>query len=216
MIYAVLTGDIVNFSKLKVSERNTVLKSLKDIFHYILSVDKGVAKLNSSYEIFRGDSFQLIVENKEHALRYCLLIRSGLRALYDNHIPDLCDAKIAVGIGNVDYIGKSLAESDGDAFRYSGRELDKLGKKERTVIKTDNPEVNRELEVELVLLDSIIVNWTFLQSRAVYEKLLESKQSIIAKKLGITRGGVSLRLSSASWYAVETLLKRYQELSKRL
>ena len=143
-------------------------------------------------------------------------LKSNKRCLFDWHIQDLCDARIAIGFGKVDYFGKTLAESDGEVFRNSGRELDKLGKRNRISIKTNEKEINEELEVELSMLDSIIQNWSFLQSRAVYEKILEPKQSIVAKKLGVTEGGLSLRLSAASWNSIEKLLNRYNECNINL
>ena len=67
---AIITGDIVNSTKLTVEGRDLMLKNLQLIPEVLASVQ------NVSIEIFRGDSFQLGVSKAESALRCALAIRA--------------------------------------------------------------------------------------------------------------------------------------------
>ena len=75
-------------------------------------------------EIFRGDSWQLLVSPSRYALRLACFIRAGLRSR------SLADTRIGIGLGDVEMHGDRPGQSDGIAFRLSGRALDGL-KKER-------------------------------------------------------------------------------------
>lgn len=208
--YSVITGDIVNSSNLNTLERERVLEFIKTIFINFEKEEGKITNLHSNYAIARGDSFQVIIKNPQNSFRYSILLRAGLRSLFQKDTVELCDARISIGIGSVDYWGETISESDGDAFRYSGRNLDKAKNKRRLLIELDDKELNEELDVYLILLDSIINDWTYSRSQIVYEKLLEPKQLNIAKKMGLSASAISKSLNSAHWDAIEALLNRFE------
>jgi len=208
--YAVITGDIVNSTKLNKMERENVLKFIKDIFKKIEQEEGKITKLQMNYAITRGDSFQVIIRNPQNILKYSILLRSGLRGLFQKDISELCDARISIGIGSVDYWGETVSESDGSAFRYSGRNLDITKSKKRFLIETFDKDLNKELEVYLILLDSIIKDWTFSMAQIIFEKILEPKQLNIVEKIGISASAISRRLNSAHWDSIVVLLNRFE------
>lgn len=208
--YSVITGDIVNSSNLDTQERALVLEFLKELFISFEKQEGRIANLQSNYAIARGDSFQVIFQNSQNSFRYSILLRAGLRSLFQKDLDELCDARISIGIGTVDYWGDTISESDGDAFRCSGRNLDKAKNRRRFLIELDDKELNEELNVYLMLLDAIINDWTYSRSQIVYEKLLEPKQLNIAKKMGLSASAISKRLNSAHWDAIDVLLNRFE------
>lgn len=210
--YAVITGDIVDSSRLTSTERELVLDFIKKIFKNIEKEEGKFKEINDNYVITRGDSFQIVVKDFRMTLKYSILLRAGLKALINKDLLELCDTRISIGVGNISYWGDSISESDGDAFRYSGRAFDKFKNKERLRIKTDEEELDEELNVYLKLLDSIISDWTNSRAQIIYEKILEPKQKSIANKLDISASVVSRRLNSAHWNSVETLLNRYEKI----
>lgn len=212
--FAVITGDIVNSSSLNTNEREHVLNFIKSIFKEIEEEEGKIDELKQNFEITRGDSFQIIVKNIKTSLKFSIMLRAGLKSLFDRNIFKLCDTRISIGIGDISYWGESVSESDGDAFKYSGRIFDKFKNKDRLFIKTFNEELDKELIVYFVLLDSIISDWTSSRAQIIYEKLKESKQLNIAKKIGVSDSAVSKRLNSAHWNAVESLIKRYETIFK--
>lgn len=212
--YAVITGDIVNSTKLNLDEREMLLNFLKVIFSEIEKNDGKIENLEKSYTITRGDSFQIIIQDYQMSLKYSLLIRSGLRKLFHKDVSELCDARISIGIGRVEYWGETISECDGDVFRFSGRNLDQTKNKRRLLIKLYDENLTGEIDVNLTLLDSIIIDWSYSMAQMVYEKLLEPKQSNIAEKFRISASAISRRLNSAHWDSIDILLKRFEKIIK--
>lgn len=202
---AVLTGDIVGSRK--VNNIEDLMGVLKRVFADI----KKDTSIVFEAEIYRGDSFQIVILNPKDALLFAVLVRVGLKAKTivkpnSNSIPiyKLWDARIAIGIGEA-VIKSKIIESNGEAFQLSGLEFDKL-EKERgklnilTVWKDENTTFN----IIVKLLSIIIDKWTKLTSEVVYEYLLKNKtQSEMAKQLGISQPAIHKRLSIANMDVIE-------------
>jgi len=166
--YAVLTGDIAGSSNIRGEDRYKLLTGLKTIFNdiqYYFHSNK-----SNTFEIYRGDSFQSIIYEPEKALLIGIIIRAGLRHISNaKTLGLLWDARISIGFGAIEYFGDRVAESDGPAFHYSGKGLDKMKKQShRLKITTDQPFLNDELFVECTLSDAIINRWSFQQAEAIY------------------------------------------------
>ena len=204
---SVLTGDVISSSK---ANRDLLLRDLKVAFDKIASWESD--KKQRGFELYRGDSFQGIVFKPENALKYAIMIRAHLRKL-DKTVER--DARIAIGIGSIDYLADSIAESDGEAFRNSGPVLDTMKNGVRVRVKTPWEEVNEEMEVTLVLADALINRWSASQAEVVAESLEESKQTEIALKLGISQSAVNQRLKSANWEAIEKVIERFATIIEK-
>jgi hypothetical protein len=122
MIKGVITGDIVDSTLVPIEFRHIVI----DIMNNVVVDFKPLVKVD--YEIYRGDSFQVVVDDITHALEVAIAIRSALRSITIEG-QDTLDARLSVGIGEISFLSDSILTSDGEAFRYSGREFDALGKK---------------------------------------------------------------------------------------
>lgn len=223
-IYAVLTGDLIGSSRFKIKEREEVLTNLKDSFK-IISPDI----VASRFVVFRGDSFQGVLSRPDEALNAALIIRASLLSKFKGKKTRL-DARIAIGIGTIDYLPRDQAgEGDGEAFRNSGPELDKMKKGEQNIIvRTPWAEINEELRTECALLDALIQRWTKEQAEAiVYQwpkrefgetplqdqvSAHEITQEVIARILKISQSALSQRLKTGGYWAVEVFLERFKEI----
>jgi len=208
-LYAVMTGDLVNYSKVGEKERLEYIQNLKDILEKLRSNDRFF------YETYRGDSFQAVYQTPRDALRLVLLIRSYvISQCLKARKKSSHDVRIALGIGTINSIdNNAISHSDGEAFRNSGPLLDGMNKKRRDfLIKTPWPDVNKELDTECALLDTIIRKWTADQAEAMYYHLQNHSQKEIAKILKIHQGPVSLRLNGANYWAVQKFINRFVEL----
>src|SRR4030066_1513796 len=208
-IYAVLTGDLVGYSRYKPKDRKEVLLHLKDAFKklplYITA---------SKFWVFRGDSFQGILSRPEEALKAALIIRSFLVSRYKGKRSRL-DARIAIGIGTVDYLPRRVGEGDGEAFRNSGMELDGMKKSEKNlIVKTPWKELNDELSTEGALLDAVIERWTKEQAEAIMYQIIGLTQEEIARILKISQPAVFHRLRPGGSRAVQEFLKRFEAIVK--
>lgn len=203
---AIITGDIVDSTKMTIEERTSMLKLLQSLPQWLSPLCK------TNIEIFRGDSFQLKVTEPSKSLQIALAIRAIIRAnkFKDNNAQ--WDTRIAVGIGTLDFETDSLATSDGEAYRLSGRGLDLIGKA-RLFIKTPWEEVNKELMVSTLFADDIVSSWTPSQSRIMFEKLIKDQsQEKIGKILGASQQMVSKTLKAAKEGLISLYIKRFEEL----
>jgi len=217
--YAVITGDIINSSDLGAERRQKLLDSLKEAFQKI--TENVLNEKENPFEIYRGDSFQAKIKNSQLAIFIGIIIRAKIRSLnYEIYragrvsVGNLNDARIAVGIGKIDFAASKTIESDGEAFKFSGELIEKMKREKRALmVRTPWLEVNSELEVECLLVDQIISDWSFSQAEVVYEILLGDKiQSSLAKKIGISQPAVSKRITSAKIEGINLFINRYKEL----
>lgn len=201
MIYSVLTGDIVNSSRLGVEERKLLLSALKDVGN--LFADKSLP----AYKILRGDSFQGIIAAPEDALDIAVLIRLLIKMKFDKHV----DARVAIGLGEVTLLTDNIDECDGEAFRNSGQLLEQKSH-HYLLFRSPWEEINNELEVHCRMLDLLIKGWTQQQSEAVWERMNGLNQTETAEKLGISQASVNKRLQLSHWDDFQLIIKRYQQL----
>jgi len=207
-LFAVLTGDLIDYSRLEEKDRINYVNCLREILSILK--ERGLI-----YEIFRGDSFQAVLPSSRDALSVTLIIRSYIISRkFDSKSKIRPDIRIAIGVGAINhYNEENISSSDGEAFRNSGPELDRMDKKrQKTVVKTNFPEINKELKTECTLLDAIISKWTSNQAEVVYYTLSGKKQTETAKILNISQSNVSSKLNSANFDSAKVMIERYREL----
>lgn len=220
---AVLTGDLVKSSLIKEGEIGFVISSLKNTFN---DINRKVLSNKATFQIFRGDSFQAILPKPELALITAIMIRAHLRTFESKYKIEgkksnkpihyvYTDARIAIGIGKVSYIGDTVSESQGEAFQKSGYLLDKLKKgNERLGIDTPWDNINKEFYVASKLSDAVISRWTANTAEAVFIHLLDKKnQSELANTLHISQPAIHKRLVTYGNIAsIHSFMERYSEL----
>jgi hypothetical protein len=223
-INAVITGDLVKSRRIHEGDIDTVINSLKGTF---TEINARLLGGNGKFEIFRGDSFQGLFPQPELALLVSIIIRAKLRtfepsfSIAGKHSKEkpihyaYSDARISIGIGEVNYNGKAIAESQGKAFERSGHALDKMkGEDERLTIVTPWEQVNKELDVECKLADVIISRWTSTTADAMfYHFLYEKTQQELANQFKITQPAARKRLVVyGNVNSINAFVNRYKEL----
>lgn len=207
MIKGVITADIVGSTQIKEDERGALPKLINQLSEEITAI----APLR--VEIFRGDSFQVLVEEAEKAPLVAILFRAGLKksGLLADDRP--IDARLSVGIGAVSYLDEKISQSDGEAFVLSGRGFDALEDKQRLKVQTFSSVLNEELKVETAFVDDIVTNWTNLHSETLYEALLtNASQGEMAQKTKTSQQNISKRLEAAKAKLVRMYLDRVETL----
>jgi hypothetical protein len=181
-------------------------------------------------EVFRGDSWQILVTDPARALRIALYLRAFLCAEAG------VDTRFAIGVGPVDAIPKnSVGQGRGEAFRLSGAMLDwkvathmrfsvagLVAENARDPIHIGEETVDeilvRAISATLLILDLIARNWTRAQGRAVCGALLEWTQEKIAESWpgeSITQQAVAQHLSRAGWDGVRETVALYEDTARR-
>src|SRR5882757_6038937 len=215
--HAIITGDIVASRSIAPLQKK---KLYADIDEFLHSLQK---KWLLDYETYRGDSIQCEALSPELSLRVALIIRSYIMAYIPEEIKKKIvksqkkgtlskgyfniafDIRLAIGIGNVDFIQrKNLSGSDGVAFQLSGEALDDLkDDNRRLVVKTSNESLNADIEPLIYLLDALTQKWTQNQAVLVLNKLQDRKDEEIAKLFKISVSAVNQRKKTAQWMAIE-------------
>lgn len=225
----VITADIVDSRKISIHSREKLYEDLN-----IFLSDLQKRKLIEEYEVFRGDSFQCVVSRNEDTLRIAILIRSYIKSYISLEEKDKLDnfkknkltskgyflthqdIRLGIGLGSTDFIGKSLAHSDGEAFHNSGEALDKLKYvNARMGIKAPVKVFDNLMESTLLLLDAVIQKWTNNQAEIIFYKLQGHTEEEIAQFLKISQSAVNQRSKISQWTAVEKLLIYFENHLKQ-
>lgn len=202
MLKGIITADVVGSTRIRTDDRGNLPKLISQLaeeLHAVCPVEM---------EMFRGDSFQVLVQNAEKTPLIAVLLRAGLRKSELLSGTKLLDARMAIGIGAVAYMDEKISLSDGEAFVLSGREFDELGKRRLSVL-TPSENVNDELRVETAFLDDVISHWTKQQSECMYYALLtNAKQAELASEDKTSRQNVGKKLLAAKERLVRMYLDR--------
>ena len=190
---AVITGDIINSRKEPADQWLALLKEV--LFKY--------GKAPQHWEIFRGDSFQLLLP-PENALFAALQIKAGIKQFRN------LDVRMAIGIGELDHRAKKISESNGSAFVRSGEGFESL-KKQNLGIFTGNAETDEVFNLLLNLALLTMDNWsptvaTIIKTSLEHSEksqteltgILNRSQSSISE--GLKRGGYDEVLRMEEYY----------------
>ncbi|MEX0610261.1 MAG: transcriptional regulator [Balneolaceae bacterium] len=187
---SVITGDIINSRETETSYWLPVLKKSLNTF----------GSHPQGWEIFRGDSFQLQIENTEDALLAAIKIKADIKSLKS------LDVRMSIGIGEKNFTAEKITESNGEAFINSGKGFELLKSEKSTLsITTFDPTFNVEMNLYLRLLLIAVDNWSPGSAEIVRVSLDNQAmpQQKMGKMLGISQSSVSERLGRS--YLAELL-----------
>lgn len=211
---AIITADVINSTNLSFDGEELVIKAVYDTFGDDSTLRTNVEE--SSFTISRGDRIQIELDDVFKALKTALLLKTVINKITligDNKTKPSIDVRIAIGIGEVGARRTNVNESTGEAYTNSGRTLDSMKKSKRTLaIKTNNKELDSELETEFKLLEVIMSGWKITSAEVLYWTLLGLNEVEISGKLGVTQSAINQRKKTAGWGGIEPLLKRFEEL----
>lgn len=192
---AIVTGDIINSESSKAETWMPLLKNQLLKF----------GKTPEDWEIYRGDEFQ-IKTTPEKALELSLLLKAKFKTITS------LDVRLGIGIGNEAFRGKSISESNGTAYKNSGRVFETLKEQKRTIaIKTESINKDKTLNLMLKLALDFMDNWSTVSAEIIYLALEnpEMQQQELATILGIQQSAVSQRQKRARLSLVQEVLTYY-------
>ena len=215
-LHAVATGDVVRSSTLSEGERRHLPERLRTAY----AEARAAAPDAFPYDlaIRGGDGWQCYIKDPSQALPRVLhfwthLCAEGLRS------------RFAVAVNTVDFISDgNLSESDGAAFRESGRALDTLGNDCWAVcILPKSESITSSLAVDSMfeLVDLLLHEWTEAQAQAVAGMLrgVGTERSVTQQAVAdawspdpITRQSVNRHLQRANWSRVERTASIFRQL----
>jgi hypothetical protein len=210
--YAVLTGDIIQSSRLSSNQLESVRSSLIASVNAVRRWKPGLVK--GKPEFFRGDAWQLLLADAAMALRVGIFLRASLLSR------GLADSRVAIGLGEVEEISRErVSLSTGQAFVLSGKALDRMTLYSNMTIevpKSAGP-LSGWLSVVGHLCDSLIGQWTTRQAElvraAVNPKEPDSENIGQSLKPAVSKQAVAKGLSGANWYVIREAVRAFEETS---
>lgn len=181
---SVITGDIINSRKADPARWLDVLKTVLSRF----------GNEPKDWEIYRGDSFQLRIEDYSKVLIAAFEIKAAVKKF------SKLDIRMSIGIGEQSYHRVNITESSGSVYFYSGELLEKLKKEKCSLaIKSDWPHFDREINLYLKLGLIAMDSWTPVSAESVSVALEKPNisQHEIGHILGVKQNTVSYRLKRA-------------------
>lgn len=205
-LHAVLTGDIVNSTKLDTASEGKLVERLRQTMGPYKS------------EFFRGDSFQAYLPDCREALQIALVCRTAAIGLNPEATTVISDVRISIGIGKVDHPVHTLASAKGEAFILSGRGLDDLERTEgRLVITLENhPMASLTFKLMTDYVNSIYRQMTAKQAEVIMELLNGESQQQVADKLNRSKSTISQHVTAGRWDEIENILNNYKSLIELL
>ncbi len=198
MICAILTGDLVQSTRLAASALDSAMATIQAALHKHLKQD-------ARFTRFRGDGWQALLHDPLDALETTILLLAVLRM-------QAVSSRIAIGIGALEQPGSAdLSDARGPALVASGHALDAMGRGHRLTIAGDV--VGGKDKAIIALLDDRTSRWTREQAEAV-ALMMASKPPTAreaAKAIGVTPQAMSDRLSGAGFPAIRTALALWRE-----
>lgn len=201
-LHAVLTGDLISSSKL---EPEDVVQAGRILAESAAALNEVAGDVFiGPLDVFRGDSWQVVLKTPGQSLRTALFFRARLKYQLD------ADTRIAIGIGAsaVPFEG-SPSQATGEAFLLSGHALDGMPRYcNLTVALPDRAAALARWAPGMAgLCDALIGEWTQRQSQIICHAILNP--AFTHEELGrtlpdpIAQQTVTRALNGAHWRAVE-------------
>jgi hypothetical protein len=208
-MYAVLKGDIVNSSKIDNSSLFNLMKKIESLVSGI----KAKKNYDVVCDLTDGDSFYVLLNNPEYAIEVAVLLRATV-------LSNNSDVRICIGFGNdVPVVDERLSISQGSGFVHAGRGLNRILKKQRLVVSTDNENVQEDLNVCCMLLSLVISEWSAHTAELLFRVVFgQTNDEIleIYKKKKYKSGNAEKEYKSISFLENIKSIGNYKEVRKAI
>jgi hypothetical protein len=228
MNHAVISGDIIASTSLNEHGKGKIEASLNVLI-------KELERKYSVYgRILKGDYLECYVPEVVNAFRVALAIKSFVKSIDITSGDVNADSggrlklfktygiRLAIGIGDLSRLDLKNGIIDGEAIYFSGRIIneDKTSNKEKVTIKntlfikSNDDNLDREIQPLLSLIDIMISKNTEKQCEVLYLKLMGYNEETIVKKLKKRQSTVNEQSTIAGWNAIERAVHRFEDVIK--
>lgn len=192
----VLTGDITRSQSYSDEELRHILAALEQhLMNY-------ATRYGGHFDIYRGDAFQLAVDEPQYSMHIAIGLRLALKAHTSN-----VDVRISVAVGEGNFRPQEVKTGTGEAFVLSGRGLDDIKPYHLAFFSSDGPLENK-VQLLTRFADAHVSALTQIQSETLLAYLDASDKSHenIAAILNKNRSNVSRILNASNYKLVAEYL----------
>jgi DNA-directed RNA polymerase specialized sigma24 family protein len=199
---AVVTADIVNSTLVKAANFNDLSDKIKAIYE------------KDKIEFYRGDSFQVLVNDAQKVFLQSILSRL-LAMQYSNK--QKVDIRMSISLGKLNSNSGKIGSNMDDLFVRSGRAFDKFQNSTRRLyVVSGNESIDFTFEIMAEYMDSLLENITPRQAEVLYYMLKGMSQVEIARQLDKTTATINQHVKTARYTEIESLLKKFVILTQQL
>lgn len=217
-MYAAISADVVSSTSLSRESMIELNEKLKNCLYILERRYQGFWG-----RIVKGDSIECVMSRPEDAFEVALILKTRVKSFEPSNVQgnkrfNRYGLRMAIGIGDMKTLDRSLDMMDGDAIYRSGRAMDKLvGRaKYSFVISMADCEHEQALQVILTLVNQLLNNATARKCETLCERILSSDTSKTAEKMGISVSGVNQTLKDLGWSAIEQAIIYYRKVTSRI
>ncbi|WP_343670634.1 hypothetical protein [Chitinophaga sp.] len=195
---SIITGDIINSRKVDPVIWLNPLKALM----------KEWGKTPKTWEIYRGDSFQLEINQPQHALLAAIRIKACIKSI------EKLDVRIGIGIGRKNYDASKITEANGEALINSGETFEELKKlKQQLAIRSPWPKLDAELNLMFRLASIALDKWSPATAQIVAASIVNRtlSQKELGDKIERTQSTISEAQKRAHYDEMMDLVAFYEE-----
>ncbi len=228
MDYAVISGDIIASTSMNDAGKAKIETALIELIGELKD------RFKTYCRVIKGDYLECYVPEIANVFRVTLAIKCFVKSIdiASEHVnPDhsgrlklfrTYGIRLAIGIGKLDRLDLENGIIDGEAIYFSGRIIseDKTHDKEKVTIKntlffkSNDENLNNEIQPLLALIDVLISKNTEKQCEVLYLKLMGYNEVLIVEKLKKSQSTVNEKSTIAGWNAIENAIKRFEEVSQ--
>jgi hypothetical protein len=196
---SIITGDIINSRSIR--NQQAWLRPLKQLLqHY--------GKTPKTWEIYRGDSFQVEVKKPQDALLCAVSIKACIKAIKG------LDVRLAIGIGVKSHNAARITEANGTAFIHSGETFELLKKQKRNLaMRSPWPETDKDFDLILQLASAVMDKWSTTSAETMLLSLSQPglAQKELSERLGIGQSSVSERQTRAHYHVISEVIASFHD-----
>lgn len=213
MMYAAISADVVSSSSLTKEAMIELNESLRKCINILEDKYDGLWG-----RIVRGDSVECVMEHPEDALEVAIILKTWVKACGPKGkgvSRSFCKygLRLAIGVGEMKTVDRTLDMMDGEAIYRSGRVLDSLSgwSKYSMAISMADESCESAILVMLLLANQLLNGATARKCETLCQRILAEDAQEAAQKMGITVSGLNQTLKDMGWTAFDQMLQYYRK-----
>ena len=189
----VISGDIIKSQKIPKQQYDAMLYQLEQSL-------RAICDKTSLWTIYRGDAFQLQINQSEQLIKTAIIIYLHLKSAG-------YELRQSMALGEVDNPRSDIKTATGSAFVLSGQGLDKIAN-QRFTLQIAKPPLDEGFSLNLAFVDTLLSKITQKQANALYVYLTQADNShaALAKELNTSRENVTKLLNLANYQLIERFI----------
>ncbi|MAJ40022.1 MAG: hypothetical protein CMK62_08010 [Pseudoalteromonadaceae bacterium] len=189
----VISGDIIKSQKIPKQQYDAMLYQLEQSL-------RAICDKTSLWTIYRGDAFQLQINQSEQLIKTAIIIYLHLKSAG-------YELRQSMALGEVDNPRSDIKTATGSAFVLSGQGLDKIAN-QRFSLQIAKHTLNEGFSLNLAFVDTLLSKITQKQANALYVYLTQAdnNHAALAKELNTSRENVTKLLNLANYQLIERFI----------